>query len=404
MIQLSEEQQHVVELALSGYNLFLYAKAGTGKSHTINYIVSQLQQGTYAILGTSGVAAANIGGSTFHSFFAIKPFGIATTEQCNWVKKDKRKMWDKCTTIIIDEVSMLRADVLDAANNTLIMNGCVPLTQKQIIFIGDLKQLKPILNGKQEIKIFRESYNSTCFQEANVYKELNVQEVTLSKVFRQDDIEFKEELDILRNTGSNFLTPYFRQYIQPVKNNGIVLAGYNDVVDEYNIKGLQELDEPLITYKGSVYGNFREKDYNVSQEISVKHGCKIMYLHNHPNYPLVNGTLGTFLLINNTPFIQVDDVNYHLERIELEYKEYQLQINELDKTEKVKLVTVSSIVQYPIRVAYALSINKAQGLSLSPVTIDLRKSLFAENQLYVALSRLKVPENTTISEVLTILK
>ena len=403
-MNLSEEQQHVVDLALNGNNLFLFSKAGSGKSYTINYIVSQLQQGTYAILGTSGVAAANIGGSTFHSFFAIKPFGIATTETYNYVKKEKRKMWDKCTTIIIDEVSMLRADVLDAANNTLIHNNCIPLIQKQIIFIGDLKQLRPILSGKEEIKIFRESYSSTCFQEAKVYQELNVQEVTLTKIFRQDDVEFKEQLDILRNSGSNFLTPYFRQFIQPTKNNGIVLAGTNEVVDKYNKLGLDELDEPLVTYRGKVYGEFKEKDYNVSREISVKHGCKIMYLHNHPNYPLVNGTLGTFLLINNTPYIQVDDKKYPLEYIELEYREYQLIKNDIDDTEKVKLITVSSIIQYPIRVAYALSINKSQGLTLSPITLDLTRNLFAENQLYVALSRLSIPANTKIGDVLTILK
>ena len=404
MIQLSEEQQHVVNLALAGHNLFLYSKAGTGKSIVINTLTSYLEKGTYAILGTSGVAAANIGGSTFHSFFAIKPFGVATNETYNYVKKEKRKMWDKATTIIIDEVSMLRPDVLDAANNTLLHNGCVPLTQKQIIFVGDLKQLKPILSGKQEIKIFQESYSSLCFQEAFVYKELNVQEVTMTKIFRQDDVEFKDQLDILRDNGSNFLTPYFRQFIRNEKNNGIVLAGYNDVVSEYNAKGLTEINEPLITYTGSVYGNFREKDYNVSQEVSVKHGCKIMYLHNHPVYPLVNGTLGTFLLINNTPFIEVNGTKYFLEKIELEYKEYQLQVNEIDGTEKVKLVTLSSIIQYPIRVAYALSINKSQGLSLSPITLDIRKALFAEGQLYVALSRLKVPEDTEIADVLCILK
>lgn len=396
MIQLSEEQQHVVELALSGHNLFLYARGGCGKSVTINYIVSQLRSNSCAVLGTTGVAASNIGGATFHSFFSIKPFGIATYEVYNWVNKDKRKMWDKTTTIIIDEVSMLRPDILDAANGTLIKNGCVPLTEKQIIFVGDLKQLQPILIGKEEIKIFGQNYQSKCFQEASIYKELNVQEVTLTKIFRQDDIEFKEQLDIIRNNNSNFLTPYFRQFIQPTKNNGVVIASTNSVVDRYNEEGLRNIDEPLITFKGKTFGNFKEKDYNVSESISVKHGCKIMYLHNHPHYPLVNGTIGTFLWINNTPYIEYKGVNYVLEKVEFEYREYQLVKNDIDNTEKIKLITVSSIEQYAIRVAYALTFFKVQGMTLEEVTLDLRTPLFADNMLYVGLSRVTSPAGLCI--------
>jgi ATP-dependent exoDNAse (exonuclease V) alpha subunit len=347
---------------------------------------------------------------TFHSFFSIKPFGIATHEKLSWVKKEKRKMWDKITTIIIDEVSMLRADVLDAADMTLQQNGCVGLAQKQIIFVGDLKQLKPILKGKEELAIFRNKYTSTCFQDSEIYKQLDVKEVSLTKVFRQDNVEFKKALDVLRDSGSNYMQSYFRQFIQPIKNEGVIIAPVNDVVEYHNVEGLKEISEPLITYTGRTYGEYHDKHFNVSREISVKHGCKIMYLCNHPSYPLVNGTLGTFLLVNNTPYIRVGNYEYPIDITEFEYQEYQTIVNELDKTEKVKLITVCSIEQYPIRVAYAISINKSQGLSLSPLTLDLRTTrfpnnrLFAENQLYVMLSRLKVPEGVEIADVLTILK
>jgi len=132
----------------------------------------------------------------------------------------------------------------------------------------------------------------------------------------------------------------------------------------------------------------------VSKEVSVKHGCKIMYLHNHPFFPLVNGSVGEFLLINGTPYMHYKGRDYPLDKVEFEYREYQLVT--VDDIEKPKLVTVSSIEQYPIKLCYAISVHKSQGLSLEEITLDLRVPLFAENQLYVALSRVKSPEGLCI--------
>jgi len=237
-IQLSDEQEEAVKTALSGRNMFLTGKAGTGKSTCLREIVKRLKdRGRNVVkLGTTGIAALNVEGATMHSFFSIpiKRNGVIIPDDCHFVKGDKRKMWQRTHVVIIDEVSMLRADVLDAIEWTLNKNGGQSLLDMQIIFVGDLKQLPPVVT---EVDNFQKSYKDEFLLSSYVWGDLNVQEVYLKTVHRQKDPEYLNNLNKVRETGKT--TPYFDQFkVSKDDHKGIVLCPYRATVDEYNRRRL----------------------------------------------------------------------------------------------------------------------------------------------------------------------
>lgn len=388
-IQLSTGQATFLEKVMSGENVFLTGKAGTGKSYITKEAIRQLKASKKKVvaIAPTGVAANNIGGQTIHSLFGINPFGISTFDSCNLLKGEKRRLLAAIEVIFIDEVSMLRPDILDAMHWTLLKNGCDGLHTKQVIFIGDLKQLPPVLDDNARSILYR-TYDGDQFSYAQVYKKLNVQEQELTEVLRQSDEEFIHNLNLIRDGGKS---EYFRRFVNP-QTDGIILAPHNATVQRYNEDGLAAQKGELMTFHAEVTGNIKAEDFNLETVLKVKNGCKVMYLVNSKNNDLVNGTLGIFVSHNDCHYIRVGNVDYALERIELSKKEYVY-----DKFEdELVLRDIGSICQYPIRLAYALSIHKAQGLTFDSVTVDLSRPCFQKGQLYVALSRVTSPEGLRI--------
>ncbi len=389
-MELSEGQKEFITAAESGANLFLTGKAGTGKSYIVKQCMDAIRAtGKKVIaLAPTGVAANNVGGQTIHSMFSINPFGVMDYESCNFLKTEKRRLLNAIHTIFIDEVSMLRPDILDAINWTLLKNGCGGgLFGKQIIFIGDLKQLPSPLNDNTKSVLYN-TYEGEEFYYAKCYEKLNVRTIELTDVLRQTNEEFISHLNIIREGGKS---PYFKNFVG-TDYKGIILAPHNVTVAKYNKAGLDAINEKEFIFEAFVTGNTKPEDFNVESRIHAKHGAKIMYLINSKDAPLVNGTLGEFIVKNSNFFIRVGKVDYKLDPFEFTKKEYVLD----KKTNTLELQEIGSIIQYPFKLAYALSIHKSQGLTFDEVTVDLTRPCFQKGQMYVALSRVTNPDGLRI--------
>lgn len=389
-MQLSSKQQLFLDLALQGRNLFLSGKAGTGKSFITNLVIDELIKTgrRVAAVAPTGIAANNINGQTIHSLFSIKPFGIASYKTANFVKEEKRTLFKNIDTLVIDEVSMLRPDILDAVNWTLKKNGCKGLEERQVILVGDLKQLPPVLNEATRTVLY-ETYAGESFSNAFCYADLGIQKIELDEVLRQSDAEFIKALNVVRDGGK---TDYFKRFVAQEPNTGVILAPHNETVNQYNADNLARLDTELFTFPATIEGNLRPEDFNLESVIRVKPGAKIMYLANSQSAPLFNGTLGTFRVKGDLFCIEVGGVRYALEPVAVTKKEYVYN----PKKKVLEMQELGTITQLPIKLAYALSIHKSQGMTFDLLTVDLKRRCFQPGQLYVALSRVRTPEGLTI--------
>jgi ATP-dependent DNA helicase PIF1 len=388
-MNLSTKQEAFLKSALNGNNIFLTGKAGTGKSFVVKKAMEELKKAgkNVVALAPTGIAANNIGGQTIHSMFSLDPFGVLTFETCRYFKSEKRRLMQKIDTIVIDEVSMLRPDLLDGINWTLIKNNCNSLKSIQIIFIGDLKQLpSPIDDNMRSILLG--VYQGCEFYHSKIYEKLSVEKIELDEILRQSDEDFISALNIVRDGGKS---EYFRQFVS--KNpKGVILAPHNTTVAHYNNEGLKSVSAEEHVFEAVVQGNVKVADFNLESKITVKDGCKIMYLVNSRNNNLVNGAIGTFRVEGDNYFIEVKSVRYALEPVELTKKEYVLN----EEEDRLELKEIGKITQMPIRLAYALTIHKSQGMTFDEITIDLTLPCFSKGQLYTALSRVKTPAGLTI--------
>lgn len=383
------KQELFVELVDMGRNVFLTGKAGTGKSYIVRYVKDKLTAAGRKVIAVAptGIAANNIDGVTIHSMFRIPPFGVITFEECQFLSKGSKEVLRKADAIIIDEISMMRPDLLDGMHWTLVKNGLKGLNERQIIFVGDLKQLPPILEDNTRAVLYR-TYDGDTFDYAQIFKRLEIVTVELDEILRQSNEDFINALNIVREGGKD---PYFRQFVHK-EPKGVILAPHNTTVNAYNEAGLQGQKGELFEFRAVVTGQAKPEDFNLENEIKVKNGCKIMYLVNSKDNPLRNGTLGTFVSHNGCHFIRVNETDFAMEKVTLTKKQYVYNKND----DSLELKELGSIEQYPFKLAYALSIHKSQGLTFDEVTIDLTRPVFQRGQLYVALSRVRTPEGLRI--------
>jgi len=396
-IDLNPEFRRALELMEeTDRNIFITGRAGTGKSTLLNYFYRHTRKNA-VLLAPTGVAAVNIGGQTIHSFFHFKPnVTPAAIKRKKSAGKENKSLYKKLTTIVIDEVSMVRADLLDCVDKFLRLNGPNskrPFGGAQMIFIGDLYQLPPVVTSAER-EIFRSHYKSPYFFSAKVMEGLELEFVELEKVYRQQDDEFVRLLNAIRN---NSITEedvaLFNQRCRPLGEVSdddfyISLTSTNDLADAINETRLAQLPGKIWRARGETQGDFGEEYLPTAVELKLKKGAQIMMLNNDSYGRWINGTIGRvkkFAKNEDGEEVIVADLD-NGETVEISPYTWKIYRYFL-KDEELHSEEVGSFCQYPVRLAFAVTIHKSQGKTFEKVIIDVGRGTFAHGQMYVALSR-----------------
>ena len=391
-----ENKQQVMAyelIANTNSSFFLTGKAGTGKTTFLRNVQKMVDK-QFIILAPTGVSAIIAGGDTIHSFFGL-PMDVCIPGTMGKMSQSRIMTLFHTDTIIIDEVSMVRCDIIDAFDYTMrkALRSTLPFGGKQVIFVGDMFQLPPVVKHGAERELMHDLYhtNDFFFYKADVIKRMRLVKIEFQKVYRQEDKDF---LRILENVRMNRATPtnlmqLNERVCQPTKEDGMVitLASINKTADNINQQRLSEIEAEEYTYEGTVTGKFDERRFPVDMNLKLKVGAQVMFTRNDLQKRWANGTIGTVSILCQ------DEIRVTLENGETydvpccSWESYSY---EYDKEErKMKKELMGTFTQYPLRLAWAITVHKSQGMTFDKLYLDLSRGLFAAGQLYVALSRVR---------------
>lgn len=387
-------------LEKSDKHLFITGNAGTGKSTLLEYFKEHTEK-KVAILAPTGVAALNVEGQTIHSFFLIPP-NITPDKVLEHKLSDKRiKLIGNLDMIIIDESSMLRADLLDCIDVSLRhhrQEESTPFGGVQMVFIGDLYQLPPVVASPEEREIFSNHYNSPYFFSAKSVQDLDMTFLELDKIYRQTDMDFITLLNKVRDNSVNFQDlDLLNKRHDPDYNTEenedfvITLTTTNAAANKKNLEELDRLNADEETFFGELEGEFSNRSLPTEMELELKVGAQVMLLSNDPAGRWVNGTIGKIIEIAFDDFemedvltVELDDGrSYKITKHSWNIHKYFFN----EDTQKIDTEIAGSFRQFPLRLAWAVTIHKSQGKTFDKVVIDIGRGTFAHGQIYVALSR-----------------
>ncbi|HNF71110.1 MAG TPA: AAA family ATPase, partial [Chitinophagaceae bacterium] len=393
----------------TGCSLFLSGKAGTGKTTFLQKVRSECTK-NLVVLAPTGVAAIHAGGSTIHSFFQLPlaPFlpggghgfqlhGDFSDSHSLFrnirFNQNKKALIESLELMIIDEVSMLRSDTLDAMDWVLrtFRKNPLPFGGVQCVFIGDLYQLPPVLKD-QEKNLLSTHYLSPFFFDAHALRQHPIQYIELKKIYRQTDSQFVELLNKVRHQSlseADFQT--LNQLYQPEHAekavDAITLCTHNFRADIINQSELKKLQAPSFRYSAAVEGDFNSRQYPTEEHLELKCGAKVMFIKNDPQNKkrFFNGKIGTITRLENERiFVQFQDADTELEVEKMNWEQIHYHLN--PETRQIEEKVTGRFTQFPLRLAWAITIHKSQGLTFDNAIIDAGQS-FAPGQVYVALSR-----------------
>ena len=394
-VKLTDEFNSIIyDISHTENNYFITGKAGTGKSTLLQYINATLNK-KCVLLAPTGRAAINIKGQTLHSFFYLD---TGVLQPKNFKSKNNKKI-KNIDTFIIDEISMVRADVLDSINEIMkaSLNSELPFGGKQVIMFGDPFQLPPVVpNNNQVRKYFNEYYDSPYFFDSNVYNEADILPVELTKVFRQTDKYLIDMLNRFRNDSYNnddIDEINTRVSDLNLASNKIILTPYRKKAHEINARGLLGLAGQEKYFRAKISGDIKLKNLPVPETLVLKEGAKVMFVRNSKFW--VNGSLGVVEEIFRDEIIVNKDGQLH--SVEPEVWEEHRYIYNQDKGELERHV-IGTFTQIPLILAWAITIHKSQGATISSVHIDLDRGSFDHGQTYVALSRTKEISDISLSQ------
>lgn len=401
--------------------IFLTGRAGTGKSTLLSYF-RQNSKKNIAVVSPTGIAAMNIGGQTIHSFFDF-PLTYIDPQAIHSSRKLKA-IYENIETIVVDEISMVRADMLDGMDKALRVNknSTQLFGGVQMIFIGDLFQLPPVVADDNSKRYLAERYDTPYFFSAKVFSQSdqadifdkpfidNLRYVELESIFRQKDIDFKnvlnrirvgkveeQDLDLLNtrlihipfnvaNTGV--------QHVESLQTEPITLTTTNKVANNINTIRLEEINSKEFIYNADISGDYPEKSYPTDLDLKLKIGAQVMMLKNDQERRFVNGSLGVIDYLDpNSVSVRIGEVSYKIEKSDWRVIEYGWS----SESKRLEEVEKGSFHQYPLKLAWAVTIHKSQGQTFDKVKINLGTGAFAHGQLYVALSRCKSLEGISLT-------
>ena len=390
-------------------NIFLTGKAGTGKT-TFLKDVKKYTKKNHIVLAPTGVAAVNAGAMTIHSFFqfGFGPYvkGISEPEGNYMMRREKRELIKSLELIIIDEISMVRADVLDHINDELqrIRRNSEPFGGVQLLMIGDLQQLPPI-TPDNELEILKPHYDSMYFFDSKSLRNSDYYCIELKSVYRQTDQRFIDILNRVRTgdvTHSDLdeLNSHHVADFRPAQgDNYIQLVTHNRMADAINQREMAALSADTFMFDAKVTGTFPEDAFPTSRQLEIKKGAQVMFVKNDPDKRFINGMLG-----------EVEEVSDDSIRVRLSGKDNIVKVEPTaweniryhmnEETHQIESTKIGSFMQYPIKPAWAITIHKSQGLTFDKAVIDAHEA-FSPGQAYVALSRCRSLDGMVLSEKLT---
>ena len=386
---------------------FITGRAGTGKSTFTHYFAKNTTK-TVLICAFTGVAAVNVGGQTIHSIFRfpLKPMLIGDDEIPVFPQRHPvRLLIEKTDTIIIDEVSMLRSDVVEALDYSLRNNGgdhSKTFGGKQLLFIGDLFQLPPVVNSSKEVdgELFNNYYKSEYFFDSPSYQQASPVFYEFQKVHRQKDLAFLGLLDKVRSSEADgqaiaALNERYNPAYIPEKNKFVItLTTTNAIARRENLKKLRELRFTSFLFSATIDGDFPKDKFPTDAALELKKGSQVMLVRNDVQGRWVNGTIGKIEFVSQDLLeVRLQDESIHsIERETWENRRYKY-----DKaTKKILSEVIGTFSQYPVKLAWAVTIHKSQGLTFDRVVIDLGAGAFVNGQLYTALSRCRTLEGIVL--------
>lgn len=412
-LQLNNEFQYALDLLeKTDKCLFLTGKAGTGKSTLLNLFKSTTRKKT-VFLAPTGIAALHIGGQTIHSFFGFPPRILTEKEaKSKPLDKQKQKLFKALQVLVIDEISMVRADVFDAMDYFLRHNrgNNLPFGGVQLAIIGDLFQLPPVIGrDPMEKAYFDQYYETPYFFSAKVMTsgELDLEMIELGKVYRQESRQFLRLLDAIRVNEIDYddLEDINERHIigfsPPPDQEYITLTARNATADKINATELLKLKGPDFDFLAKVEGIFDPTLYPVESALRLRIGAQVMFVKNDPDRAFVNGTIGRVVEI--TPeTIQVETVDNQgkKRKIDVPLMEWEIIRYQMNAKDELVAEVLGVFRQYPLRYAWAITIHKSQGKTFDRIIVDLGTGAFENGQLYVALSRCRTLDGIVLQKPL----
>ncbi len=386
--ELSTEQRRVFELIESTKrHVFVTGRAGTGKSTLLNHLNWNTEK-QIVIAAPTGVAALNVGGQTIHSLFRL-PIGViadAAIEQ----NGDTRKLLNTIDTLVIDEVSMVNADLMDAIDRSLRLARHKPIEPfggVQLVLFGDPYQLAPVPGDSDERAYFADRYRSLWFFDAKVWSEVSLTVVELTEIHRQRDDDFKFMLNAVRfgQVTKEIADALNGAGARPAPTDGtITLATRNDAVNRINAEALKNLKGKVHTAKAETSGDFGGRTFPAEESLQLKVGAQVMFLRNDMDQRWVNGSVGIVKKVASSVWVEIDGEEHEVAPVSWEKFRYSYDPDDKKLTKDV----IGEFIQFPLRLAWAVTIHKSQGQTYERAIVDLGARVFSPGQTYVALSRL----------------